>query len=336
MLGRLLEAPDLLLASGGTRTSFEVAAPGRRFVIELRGNARVATVLAALERVRERTVREDRTLSIPVIGVPFMGSAGEERCAKAGVSWFDLSGNAEIRSRGLRVSVRGQANRFVEPGRPRSGFSPTASRIAHWLLVHPEGVRNQTSLGQAVGVQQGYVSRVVRRLEEDGLLERSEAGRIVVPDRARLFAAWREVYDFRAHRVVRAHVPNRSAEERVGLLSEALTQEGVRFAWTGLSAAWVYAPYANHHIVSLYVERLPQSDHLDLDEPLAARNTWLVVPNDPELPFVGVEWHPYGKTPPVPVVSPVLACLDLSFHPERAADAREELELIALPWISRR
>jgi len=56
--------------------------------------------------------------AVPVVAVPYMGDLGKRLCAEADVSWFDLSGNADIDAPGLRVLIEGKPNRFVRSGRP--------------------------------------------------------------------------------------------------------------------------------------------------------------------------------------------------------------------------
>jgi hypothetical protein len=53
--------------------------------------------------------------AVPVVVVPFMGEMGRRLCqAAAGVSWFDLSGNAEIVAPGQRSHIEGKAQQVRE------------------------------------------------------------------------------------------------------------------------------------------------------------------------------------------------------------------------------
>jgi hypothetical protein len=66
-----------------------------------------------------------------------MGDVGKRICADAGVSWFDLSGNANIVAPGLRILIEGRPNKFGRGGRPSSAFAPKSARIARRLLIDP-------------------------------------------------------------------------------------------------------------------------------------------------------------------------------------------------------
>jgi hypothetical protein len=88
----------------------------------------------------------------PLVAVPYMGPSGKDACDRAGVSWFDFSGNAHIVAPGLRIIVDGRPNRFPKRGRPSGAFAPKSSRIARWLLVHPAQAMAQRAISQATGV----------------------------------------------------------------------------------------------------------------------------------------------------------------------------------------
>ena len=70
----------------------------------------------------------------PVLAVRYMGEKGASICAEHAVSWFDLSGNADIavanEKTALFVHVEGRPNQFVRRGRAKNPFSPKRSRIA--------------------------------------------------------------------------------------------------------------------------------------------------------------------------------------------------------------
>lgn len=62
-----------------------------------------------------------------------------------GLSWLDLSGNADIHAPGLRIFVEGKPNRFASAGRPSTVFSPKAVRITRLMLVDPDRWWSQAS-----------------------------------------------------------------------------------------------------------------------------------------------------------------------------------------------
>ena len=80
------EEVDLVLDAGS-----------HRFVIEFKADGTAGPVSAAMRVVRASAGRLGKK-AVPMITTPFMGEAGSNLCAESGVSWMDLSGNADIRA----------------------------------------------------------------------------------------------------------------------------------------------------------------------------------------------------------------------------------------------
>jgi hypothetical protein len=91
-------------------------------VRQIRSGAAGPVALAA-DIVRSRASELGKRV-LPVLVVPFMSKAGQERCEAMGVAWLDLSGNARIFAAGIRISEQGHPNRFKQRGRPASVFAP--------------------------------------------------------------------------------------------------------------------------------------------------------------------------------------------------------------------
>ena len=91
---------------------------------------------------------------------------------------------------------------------------------------------------------------------------------------------------------------------------------------TGLAAAWFYTRHASFRLASVYLASPAGRDVLDAIgtyEDERGANTWLLMPND-----AGVFWES-RIIDGVPCVHPLQAYLDLKAHPERAAEAAQEL-----------
>ncbi len=338
MLAELLEIPseivDPRLLIYGDRIDAVIAAGPYRFVIEYKGSGRAAPVSKAIDQLR-RFGSVGVEPSIPVVLVPFMGDVGRKLCSDAGVGWLDLSGNAHIFAPGLRIHVEGKPNQYKARGRPSSAFAPKSSRIARWLLMNPRDWFSQSVIADSTSMDQGFTSRILARLVEDGLVERNVAGEFRPRDPVLLLDAWREVYDFTKHHVIKGHVSARSGDELLRKLSRRLKDAGVPFAATGLAGAWLIDHFAGFRITTVYIEN-PLDDGV-LDgigfrlEPRGA-NVWFVVPNDLEVIWSGEEWEEDGDL--IPCVHPVQVYLDLKGHPERATDAAEKLrERLIADWV---
>jgi hypothetical protein len=293
----------------------------RRFVIECKADGSAAPISAAA-RQAQRYAKKIGRGATPLVAVPFMGEVGKRLCAENGVSWLDLSGNARLEAPGLRVHIEGKPNRFKRRGRPASLFAPKSSRVARWLLIHPDRSFSQRALAQATGIGEGFVSRIVRGLEEHNLLAREPDGAVKVADFNAMLDAWREAYDFSKHHIVRGHIAARSSDEVLRQVAGRLKRDRIEYSATGLAGAWLLNQFSGFRLVVVYVARLPSAEAqraMGFREESRGENVWLVVPNDE-----GV-FHGAAEREGIRCVHPVQAYLDLKNHPERSAEAAEEL-----------
>ena len=291
------------------------------FVVECRASGQAAAVTMGLRSVGN-FARQFKPKSIPLIAVPYMGDVGRRLCEEATVGWLDLSGNAHLVAPGLRVSIEGKANQFIRAGRPRSVFAPKSARIARCLLVEPSRAFSQRELANVSGLDEGFTSRIVRQLEDQRLVSRNPAGAVKVADFDALLDAWREVYDFSKHHVVRGHIAARSSDDILRRVSAQLKERRVEHAATGLAGAWLCAGFAGFRLVAVYAAELPGAEAqktMGFRETESGENVWLVQPND-----AGV-FNGSSEREGIACAHPVQIYLDLKHHPERSTEAVEEL-----------
>lgn len=328
LLAEWLEAPASAFRSdfgdGEPQADLLVKTEWGRLVVEYKGSSTGAVVSAATQEARRYASSLD---GIPVVVVPYMGRVGREVCERANVSWFDLSGNAHLVAPGLRVLIDGRPNAFPARGRPASVFAPRSSRIARRLLIDPKRSWRQRELAAETRLDEGFVSRIVRRLVADGELERID-GAVRVVDPRRLLDGWVAAYDFRRHTILAGHIVGPSGEARLHQIAKTL--EGrVPYAMTGLAGAWLLTKFASFRITTTFLPEPPSKALLaDLgfrEEPSGA-NTWLVTPNDDGV-FDGQK-----ELEGIVCAHPVQVLVDLAGHPERAREAADELRTRKLRW----
>lgn len=299
---------------------------GRRLIAEAKASSRSADVARAARRVRSAA---EELGGLPVVVVPHMGEAGARAAREAGVGYVDLSGNADFRDEGLFLHVTGRPNRFPARGRPSSPFAPVGARMARRLLLEPGRWWRQVELANATGLDDGRVSRLVRRLSELDLLE-AEDGKVRPRDPGALLDAWAEDYDFHKHAIVAGHLTG-SGVELARRLGETLTRNELGHAFTGLPAAWMLDGFAQFRLVSVYVPGNPYelAELIEMRVEPRGANVKLVGPNDSGI-FDGA--HEAGG---VTCVAPVQAYLDLLALPERAPEAALHLRNEVLGWRTR-
>src|SRR5260370_11314220 len=190
------------------------------------------------------------------------------------------------------------------------------------MLLDPGKRWTQFELHKRTGLSKSSVSKVLDTLEAARWVQVVD-GKAVPRDPKKLLDAWRADYDVSRHPQVMVHIPARSSDDLVEMVNETLRSSGVRFAWTGLSAAWLMDHYASYRLAAVYVDAPPDR----LVQALGARrverggNLLLLQPNDIG-GFDGAE--DIGVHP---CVAPVQVYLDLVGMPERAQEAATELRL---------
>ena len=305
---------------GRRRVDAVVDSGSHQFAIEWKASGSLGHIFRAVHQFRA-TGSDLPKSTIPLLVVPFMGESARAYCEEMGIAWLDLSGNAKIVAPGLYVHTLGHDNKFRRPGRPESAFGPKGSRVARWMLVNQGRAIRQRALAAATGLDEGYVSRVVGRLIQMGLLERHDSG-VRVTDANRLLDAWRDEYRFDKHLVIQGHIAVAAGESVIQRAARALAQSDMGYAVTGLAAAWYWTRFARFRLSTVYLKDSPPSELLETlefrEDPRGA-NTWLVVPQD-ESVFDG-----FSNLDGVCCVHPVQVYLDLKSHPERAAEAAQEI-----------
>ncbi len=297
-------------------------------VLEYKRSGDVGSVSRATQQLGQHTLQKE----IPVVVVPYMGAKGMKHCAREGVSWMDLSGNAHIRGEDLLIHVEGNSNRFGGRGRRSSPFAPKSSRIARFLLAHPYEYFQQKTVAQRTDLGQGYTSKIVSRLEDRRLVQRDAQRRVGTEEPELLLDAWEEDYDFSKHAVTKGTIAARDSIELTRRIAVFLEQQGLAHAATGLAAAWFFTEFARFRTVSFYLNEPLTEDakqNLGLREDPRGANVWLISPKD-EGVFQETE-----QRQDIRCVHPVQAYLDLRGHPERSAEAAETVRKLYLDRAKR-
>ncbi len=297
-------------------------------VVEVKSSSRVAHVNQGINDLISSKASQAAN-AIPILAVPFMGDSGKQICSSRGVGFVDLSGNAHIEARGLLIHVEGRQNKYVARGRPASPFSPKASRVSRLLLRDPDRWWSQKELAQESQLGAGYISRLAKRLFEDGLIQRNEGQHIKPGDPGLLLDAWRNDYKFERHLSITGHVSSRTGSELSRRAGDVLSEAKIQYAVTGLSGAELLAPFAAYRRATIFVSTQPGEEVLErlkFRTEKTGANLWLVVPDDPSVFW---DTHKVGDTC---CASALQIYLDLKGMPERADEAAKYLRSEHLNW----
>jgi DNA-binding transcriptional ArsR family regulator len=295
---------------------------GHRLVVEYKVKADTASVSAAMEKLRPR-LRSLPKGTHPILVVNKMGKTGSEICEREAVDWLDLAGNAKITHLPrTRIIIQGVESASRPRGRKSNVFATKSSRVAHWLLLHPDESHTHGQLAEITGLDKGHLSRILSRLDELRLIRRDGEGVIRLAKPAVLLDAWAEMYEPPCGRVLKGVIPSRSGQETMEILEEALRSARQRHVFGGLAAAWVWNPFADFRITTCYLEGTASPQllkEMDFFETDSGANVWLMQEAD-EVAFQGSEER--GQ---LNVASPWFTYVDLTAHPERSREAAAHL-----------
>ena len=157
-----------------------------------------------------------------------------------------------LRSEGVSYHVEETGETYLaplkqaQPPKPRhtiGPFSRRASRIARWLLLHPDESFSVSQLAAAVGVDKSIASRAVAALTRESLVRvdadsddwRARAVSLAAPQR--LLESWRIENRRRRPIPQRFDIETRTVERTLSVLADA--QSSVPYPWviSGLAGA---------------------------------------------------------------------------------------------------
>jgi len=291
------------------------------FLIEYQESGNLSSVITGIRQLNN--VKVNKKNIIKTLVVPYMHELGRKYCEEAKLSWLDLSGNANITGPGIRIIIEDQPNRYKRPGRSASVFAPKSSRVARFLLYRHPDLFSQREIAEKTGLGEGYVSKIVKSMENLDLIARDESGRITSQDPIVLLDAWLEKYDFAKHKPMSGFIPARSGQELLQRIRDSLSKEGIDYAVTGLATAWLYTQYASFRTVTIYIGENFRSgllSELNFSESDVGANAMIASPNDPS-----IFWN-REELEGIQCVHPIQAFLDLKGQPERAQEAMLELK----------
>lgn len=164
--------PDLIIKSARAGSQNSVLLEAKR-----QFTPRDVQALAGSPLIRRL---RDRAGQVPIMVVaPYLSPRTREMLAAEGISFLDLTGNARIHLDypGLFIETQGAERDPAGSLRPRGLRGAKVGAIARVLIdAHPPYTGAQ--IARAAGVNEGYASRIVETLVDEGLIERHGRGPI--------------------------------------------------------------------------------------------------------------------------------------------------------------
>lgn len=289
-----------------------------RFLVECKAVATPIQVESALAQLRRLV---DSGTASRMLVAPYLAPATLERLAREGVSGIDLAGNGVVTVPGRWFVLRtGNDNPYPASSPIKNVYRGRSSLVCRALLLR----RGYPSVGALVkrlsgtGVTQATVSKVIKVLEEELIVDRAPAARgirLAQPAELldRLVANYRPPRPTRVLRgVPAADDPRQTAAAVIAALAE---RAGVRVA---VDMVAPYAPFPGNAEIPIYVESLaPLLDAAAIREDDRFATIKLVETDDPAAYF---DARRFGE---MCCVSPTQAYLELATGTKRDREIAE-------------
>ena len=256
---------------------------------------------------------------------PFLIVAGKasehtfEFCRKKGVNLMSLDGNAYLNEKSLFIDIYRQ---IKGKAKSTSGtvFTPKSTRVVRALLANPRRSFSQKEFIKETGLSQSQVSKAVTQLTYEryvftmGGISKLSEGESLLQD-------WLAHYRMDRHKKVHYALSAKNYDEGLRKLSSIFLKADVRYGFTGMSGAYLRAPYGNSDTYMAYVESAEDLKKIKGIYPVASGgNVQLWIPQDEGvLQFSKVRDDLW-------TVSDIQLYLDLSRLPGRAKDQAEHLK----------
>lgn len=288
----------------------------RRFVVEFKGQSAPSYLAGAIEQVRAYSTANPNLL--PLVIVPYLSPSSLERLIAAGISGLDLCGNGVINIPGEWFVFRtGEKNQFPSSLPIKNIYRGASSIVARVFLLRPNyqsvnEIRDEI-LKRKGDISLPTVSKVLKALQEDLIISRNDEIRALQPERLleQLQSSYR-----RPKTKPRLQGKIKNFGEFLRTAAQVADVNKVSIARRSQSP-YVVLPSSNE-IASFYVSS--SAPFLkEFEETSRFPNVEFLETDDPTVYF------DRRDTPPIPVISPLQAYLELSKGGKREQEAAEPL-----------
>lgn len=314
-------------AAGGLDALVVITAPGgEQATLAVQVKRLVATrdIAAMVAQLESSVARAGLARAVPLLVGRYLAPATRERLEQLGVSYADAAGNRMLMVGQPAVLVRRveqDRDPWRGPGRPRGTLKGApAARVVRWLVDHAPPY-SALQIAQGSGTSTGGTYRVLRFLEQEGLVERDGRGRT-------LLVRWRQVlergsrdFGFQHNEPVQSLLYPRGIE---GLVDALRSEPDLRYVLTGSIAAQRYEAYAPPRFAMLYADDVNDVVRRLGLRPVDTGANVLMATDRDEVAFVGA-----SEVEGVRCAAPSQIAVDLLSGPGRSPSEGEAL----LGWM---
>ncbi len=304
-----------------------------KFVVEYK---QTFTPKALDDAVRQVEIHARVTGDYPMVILPYLREAQLQELEQRKISGVDLSGNGVVVIPGrLTVFRTGKPNRFSSSAPIKNIYRKNTSMVARLFAVAPvfqnvsmicarlNALNPFVQNGSRTPMQKGTVSKALKALAEDLVIDRTEGIRLLQPEK--LLANLVENYEppIRARRK-RVKIPSERQE-----IGRRIRDLKYPVAATGLSSVRKYAVMARDDMISLYCPRIDELQRrLDAQETDQFANYELIETDEEPLFFDGRKEEGFPWAPPLQTY------LELMAGDKRDQETAEQVKSLLLRTMS--
>lgn len=259
-----------------------------------------------------------------MIAAPYLSEATQDACKTLGLGYIDLSGNLYLASNGIHFDILKPSKQFKPDHGVKGIYTGKSRRILRTLLCQPGQRFRLENIATEAHTSVAQVSYVMRRLEEDRLVERDKSGTILTkPGKVLKTLATEAANDYRRNRKISYAISADNASSTLGRLVNYFNARPIEYAFTLFSGLENYEQQVLENLSAVYVSIDPQQVTEDMRLPISSRGANLYIMQPPPLDDTamgGVFYKARVLANGTKAVNLVQAYLDFTYYPGRGEE----------------
>lgn len=254
---------------------------------------------------------------------PYLSKNRRIECKSQNINYIDLSGNVFIKLEGLYIEREGFPNLFPEQRKGRSPFSDKASLVIRAMMPEKEKSWGIRQLAGKVNLNPGFVSRLVKELEERNYVVRSNS-KIKLLEPKFILSDWVKEYKYKKNQEYKFFCLAESPEQIIDRLRSLNIYDKRNYVLSFHAGASLIAPYAVFNEVHIYIKDHDDikffKENLSLMEAEQGANVIFAIPF-----YKNSAFYQKQKVKDLWVASDLQLYLDLYHYPLRGLEQAEYL-----------
>ena len=286
----------------------------KKLYVEIKDNGQPRYARALIEKL---SLFNEESEKYWIFVAPFISEKTGQMLRESGIGFVDFAGNCYISFEGVHIQKEGKKNPFLTKRKFKSLFRLKASRILRVLLSDPNRSWKIEQLAKEAQVSTGHVYNIKEELLNREWAHFDNKG-LKLNEPESLLHEWCNEYQTKDKPYISFYSLLAPSEFETRL-NMACNDLKVRYALSGLAAAFRLAPLVRYHRVTFYLEDKANElvKKMDLKSVTSGENVTVITPLDD-----GV-FYDLCRIGEISVVSPIQLYLDLNVLGDRGKEAAD-------------